>query len=65
MPCDGCTAHAAGELAAEFGVSDPLVWPSVAGSVRGASVMPLYAAAPATAARNPALYELSSVVAAV
>ncbi len=59
------TAHSAGELAAEFGVSDPLVWPSVAGRVRGASVVPLYAAAPTTAARNPALYELLALVDAV
>lgn len=59
------TAHSAGELALEFGVSDPLVWPSMAGSVRGASVLPLYAAAPATAAHNPALYELLALVDAV
>jgi len=59
------TAHSAGELSAEFGVSDPLVWPSIAGSVRGASVLPLYAAAPATAMHNPALYELLALVDAV
>ncbi len=59
------TAHSAGELAGEFGVSDPLVWPSVAGSVRGASVLPLYAAAPMTAQHNPALYELLALVDAV
>ncbi|WP_411282205.1 hypothetical protein [Gemmatimonas sp.] len=59
------TAHSAGELAAEFGVSDPLVWPSIEGAVRGASVVPLYAAAPATAVRNPALYELLALVDAV
>jgi len=59
------TAHSAGDLAAEFGVSDPLVWPSLAGTVRGASVTPLYAAAPATAVNNPALYELLALVDAV
>lgn len=57
--------HSAGELAAEFGTSDPLVWPSVGGTVRGASVEPLYAAAPATATRNPPLYEPLALVDAV
>jgi hypothetical protein len=51
-------AHSAGELAAEFVASKPLVWPSIAGDVRGASVVPLYAAAPTTATRNPKLYRL-------
>jgi len=37
----------------------------MAGSLRGASVVPLYAAAPATAVRNPALYELLALVDAV
>ena len=59
------TAHSAGHLAEEFGASDPLVWPSLAGNVRGASVTPLYAAAPATAAHNPPLYELLALVDAV
>lgn len=59
------TAHSAGALSAEFGASDPLVWPSLAGRVRGASVVPLYAAAPTTAAHNPALYELLALVDAV
>ncbi len=59
------TAYSAGELAAEFGASNPLVWPSITGSVRGASVVPLYAAAPTTATQNPALYELLALVDAV
>ena len=59
------TAHSAGALAAEFGASDPFVWPSIDGRIRGASVAPLYAAAPATAVRNPALYELLTLVDAV
>lgn len=59
------TAHSAGELAAEFGASDPLVWPSIAGSIRGASVVPLYAAAPTTVTQNPALYKLLVLVDAV
>ena len=42
-----------------------MVWPSLAGTVRGASVTPLYAAAPATAVNNPALYELLALVDAV
>jgi hypothetical protein len=59
------TAHSAGTLAAEFGTADPLVWPSVGGLFRSASVEPLYAAAPATATRNPPLYELLALVDAV
>jgi len=35
------------------------------GTVRGASVEPLYEAAPATAIRNPPLYELLALVDAV
>ena len=56
------TAHSAGALAAEFGRTDPCVWPSAEGRARGASVMPLYPSAPATADRNPGLYELLTLV---
>ncbi len=59
------TAHSAGALAAEFGGRDALVWPSVHGAMRGASVTPLYASAPSTAAKNPSLYELLTLVDAV
>ena len=41
------------------------LWPSLAGTLRGASVTPLSAAAPATAVDNPALYELLALVDAV
>ena len=59
------TSHAAGVLGGEFSSAEPLVWPSVEGRVRGASVVPLYDGAAATAARNPALYELLALVDAV
>ncbi len=59
------TAHAAGVLGEGFSTEAALVWPSVEGRVRGASVVPLYAGAAATAARNPALYELLTLVDAV
>ena len=59
------TAHSAGLLREEFVTTDVIVWPSLAGNVRGASVAPLYAAAPATASHNPALYELLALVDAV
>ena len=59
------TAHAAGVLGERFSTTEPLVWPSVEGRVRGASVVPLYDGAAATAARNPALYELLALVDAV
>ena len=56
------TAHAAGGLGQGFSTADPLVWPSIDGRVRGASVVPLYADAAATATQNPALYELLALV---
>lgn len=59
------TAHAAGVLGEGFSTTESLVWPSVEGRVRGASVVPLYSGAAATAARNPALYELLALVDAV
>ncbi len=59
------TSHSAGVLGGEFSTAEPLVWPSVEGRVRGASVVPLYEGAAATAARNPALYELLALVDAV
>jgi hypothetical protein len=59
------TAHAAGVLGEGFTTTESLVWPSVEGRVRGASVVPLYDAAASTAARNPALYELLALVDAV
>lgn len=59
------TSHAAGVLGNGFSTADPLVWPSVDGGVRGASVNPLYASAAATATQNPALYELLALVDAI
>lgn len=59
------TSHSAGVLGGESSTAEPLVWPSVEGRVRGASVVPLYDGAAATATRNPALYELLALVDAV
>ena len=59
------TAHAAGVLGDGFSTVDPLVWSSIDGRVRGASVVPLYAGAAATATQNPALYELLALVDAI
>ena len=56
------TSHAAPPLKADFPNADAMVWPSADGKVRGAAVEPLYPAAPATARRNPALYELLALV---
>lgn len=56
------TAHAAPPLAAEFGSAAPYVWPDAKGTVRGQAVTPLYAGAPGTAQRNPALYEALALV---
>jgi len=56
------TAHSAPLLAAEILESDPVVWPSMEGEARGASIQPLYPGAPSTARRNPDLYELLTLV---
>ncbi len=56
------TAHAAPPLISDFSGTDAVVWPSASGKIRGAAVQPLYAAAPASARRNPALYELLTLV---
>lgn len=53
------TAHAAAPLNAHIAPSaDPApVWPSIAGTVRGMALIPLYPSAPAAALRSPAFYE--------
>ncbi len=53
------TAYAAPPLNAHIAPSaDPVpVWPFLDGTVRGVALVPLYASAPAAAARSPALYE--------
>lgn len=56
------TAHAAPPLAEEFSGAAAYVWPDAAGTVRGQAVTPLYAGAPGTLHRNPALYELLALV---
>jgi hypothetical protein len=56
------TAHSAPPLAGEILESEPVVWPSVKGHARGASVEPLYRGAPETALRNPDLYHLLALV---
>jgi hypothetical protein len=56
------TAHAAPPLAASFTGAGAYVWPSAEGLVRGEALEPLYAGAVHTAAENPALYELLTLV---
>jgi DNA-binding Lrp family transcriptional regulator len=56
------TAHSAPPLASEFGGGEEVVWPSLDGQVRGASVEPLLPGAPATVHHNPQLYELLAIV---
>ena len=63
------TAHSGPKLSEHFGASgsgssaeDVLVWPFEDGTARGVSLTPLYQAAPRTAQRNPALYELLTLV---
>lgn len=53
------TAHAAAPLNAQIAPSadPPPVWPSMAGTVRGVTLLPLYPSAPAAALQSVALYE--------
>jgi hypothetical protein len=53
------TAHSAPPLIERFGAAaDPVVWPSAHGTTRGASIVPLYPAAPELLDSNRPLYEL-------
>lgn len=59
------TAHSAPPFSGEILESEPVVWPSMEGDTRGASIEPLYPGAPATARLNPVLYELLALVDAI
>lgn len=56
------TAAAAAPLASTFPNAEQHVWPSALGTVRGPSLTPLYPKAIYIAARQPALYELLTLV---
>jgi hypothetical protein len=58
------TAHAAPPLNQQIagGADPPPVWPSPEGHVRGSSFEPLHKMVPATAAKDPALYELLALI---
>jgi hypothetical protein len=43
----------------------PTVWPFVAGEVRGPSMCPLYPSAPEAAVKDPALYDLLTLIDAI
>jgi hypothetical protein len=61
------TAHAAPPLDRHFAVGDdlPPVWPDPAGEVRGTSVDPLHKMVPFAVRKDPALYELLSLIEAL
>lgn len=59
------TASSAPPLAREFSGGEVMVWPSLNGEARGASLEPLYPAAPQTAKHNRDLYELLALVDAI
>lgn len=59
------TAHSAPPLVDRFGAADPVVWPSARGTIRGASIIPLYPAAPELVESNRPLYELLALTDAV
>jgi hypothetical protein len=56
------TAHAAPPLSAEIDAEEAVVWPSVHGTERGSTLTPLYPGAPDLVEKNPALYELLTLV---
>lgn len=56
------TAHSAPPLREDFAGADVVVWPSAEGTMRGASVEPLWSGAPAIAKSNPRLYQLLAAV---
>lgn len=59
------TAHSAPPLVREFSDGQVVVWPSLTGETRGASLEPLYPGAPQTANHNRDLYELLTLVDAI
>lgn len=56
------TAHSGPSLASDFGADGIVVWPSINGHVRGASVEPLYPGALLTPENNPDLYDFLTLV---
>jgi hypothetical protein len=59
------TAHSGPRLAGKIASDRALVWPSVHGTVRGDSLVPLYHEAPRLVTRSPELYELLTLVDAI
>ena len=56
------TAWSAPPLAASFGDSNPVVWPSETGSLRGESIQPLYPNSIVSVLEQPGLHELLAMV---
>jgi hypothetical protein len=56
------TAHASPAFNGIIESPDAYVWPFADGTMRGESLVPLYQGAPSLPSRNPALYELLSIV---
>ena len=56
------TAHSSPAFLDVVGTNQTIVWPHADGSTRGQSLIPLFPGAPALSIRNPALYELLTIV---
>ncbi len=56
------TAYAAPPLSDEIVFDEPVVWPSIGGSVRGTSLTPLYPGAPELVQSAPPLYQALALV---
>jgi hypothetical protein len=59
------TAYSGPPLAAEIVGDRPMVWASERGTIRGDTLVPLYAAAPELVVRAPELYEALTLVDAI
>ena len=56
------TAHSSAAFQGILQTNDTIVWPHADGPARGQSLIPLFPGAPALSTRNPALYELLTIV---
>lgn len=59
------TAHSGPPLRDQFDAADALVWPHPGGTVRGASIAPLYPGATSLPERAPEVYRLLTLVDAI
>jgi hypothetical protein len=59
------TSHSASPLKEQIQSSEDYVWPYAKGTIRGHSILPLYASVPEAALKDNDLYELLALVDAI